>query len=287
MRTTLKRHRAAFVALAFVATGVGGYTAASATGGDPSVDVSPNTGELRTRPADRAALTGGQSETYTGITPCRIADTREAGGPIVSTTRTFKASGNLAAQGGSNCGIPDNATSIAVNLTAITTGSTGFFRAWAYGGPSSAATLLNYAPGLNPTNQVNIPLCRKPMTGTDPCVGDNAFTMRNFGSANLVADAVGYYTPPMYALVTETGVIDQSSGVLQVTRTPGEPVGAYNIKFDRNVRDCAASTSDLVWDTSHDVSIELGGGSNDLGEVVVTRPDNSLADTWFYVTVTC
>lgn len=289
MRISLKRHRAALVAVAFVATGIGGYTAASATNGDRGpIEISPNTGEVRAGHADRAALAGGQTETYTGITPCRIVDTREAGGPIASTTRDFKASGTLAAQGGAgNCGIPENATSIAVNLTAITTGGTGFFRAWAFAGAPSSATLLNYAPGLNPTNQVNIPLCRKALGGADPCTGGKAFTIRNFGSADLVADAVGFYAAPIFAYVSDTGALGQSSGVKTVTRTPGEPVGQFDITFDRYVGDCAASATNVVWDEHRDVSIELGALDSDVGQVAITKPDDSYADTYFYVTVTC
>ena len=289
MRISLKRHRSALVALAFVATGIGGYSAASATGGDHNpADVSPNTGQVRTRPSDRAALAGGQSETYTGITPCRVVDTRAAGGPIANTTRDFKVTGNLSAQGGaSNCGIPDNASSIAVNLTGITTGGTGFFRAWAFGSAPAAATLLNYAPGLNPTNQVNIPLCRKPITGANPCTANNAFTLRNYGTADLVADAVGYYTPPIFAFVADTGDLGQSSGVRSVARTPGKPVGHFDITFDRNVIDCAATATDEIWDTTHDVSIEIGTPSSNVGQVVITRPNDSYADTYFYVTVIC
>lgn len=289
MRISLKRHRAALVALAFVATGIGGYSAASATGDDHDpIDVSPNTGEVRARSTDRAALAGGQSESYTGITPCRVVDTRAAGGPIANTTRDFKVTGVLSAQGGAgNCGIPDNASSIAVNLTGITTGGTGFFRAWAFGSAPAAATLLNYAAGLSPTNQVNIPLCRKPRTGTNPCASGNAFTVKNFGSADLVADAVGYYTPPIYAYVAETGAISQSSGVLAVTRTPGAPKGQYDITFDRPVQNCAASATDVISDRSHDVSVDLITANPNRAQVSVTRPNDTLADTYFYVTVTC
>ncbi len=289
MRITLKGHRSALVALAFVATGIGGYTAASATGGDHSpADVSPNTGQVRPHSTDRAALAGGRSETYTGITPCRVLDTRAKGGPIANTTRDFKATGVLAAQGGAgNCGIPENASSVAVNLTGISTGGTGFFRAWAFGSAPAAATLLNYGPGLNPTNQVNIPLCRKPRTGPNPCTADNAFTVRNYGSADLVADAVGYYTPPIYAVVTESSSLGDSSGVRSVTRTAGKPAGRYDITFDREVLGCAASAADIIWDTTNDVSIELGSPSDNKAQVAVTRPNGTYADTYFYVTVTC
>ena len=289
MRILPKRHRAALVALAFVATGIGGYSAASATGGDHNpVDVSPNSGQVRSRSLDRAALTGGQSETYTGITPCRVVDTRNVGGPIADTTRSFKASGDLTTQGGAaNCGIPDNASSIAINVTGISTGGTGFMRAGAFGSGAAGATVLNFAPALNATNQVNIPLCRRPTTGTNPCTGGNAFTVRSFGTANLVADAVGYYTPPIFAYVAETGALGQSSGILAVTRTSGAPMGRYDITFDRNVSDCAASATDVLFDTTLDVSIELGDVANNKGQVAVTRPNDTYADTYFYVTVTC
>lgn len=283
MRISLKRHRAAFVALAFVATGIGGYTAASATGGDHRpIDVSPNTGQVRTRSAERAAPTDGQSETYTGITPCRIIDTRSAGGPIANTTRAFKITGNLSAQGGGgNCGIPSNASSIAINLTGITTGGTGFLRASAFGSAGAGATVVNYAPGLSATNQANIPLCRKPASGPNPCTGGNAFTIQAFGTANLVADAVGYYTPPIYAYVSDTGVLGQSAGVLSAARTG---LGTYEITLDRDVGDCAATATNVIWDEHSSLSAELADSKL---KVTVTKADNQYRDTYFYVTVTC
>ena len=285
------RHRSVFLTVAVVAAGIGGYTAASASSGDGN----PSRSEARTSAADQrliapGALPGGQTETYTGITPCRIVDTRAAGagGPITSAaTRTFAANGNLSAQGGaSNCGIPNNASSIAVNLTAITTGGTGFIRAGAYGSAPPAATLLNYAPGLNPTNQVNIPLCRQ--TTADPyrCLNGD-FTVKNFGSAHLVADAVGYYTPPLFAVVSGAGVVEKSSGVHSVTRTTGLPTGNFTIAFDRDVSACAASATDVNWNFHHDVSIELGSSLPNLGEVAITKADGSYRNSSFYVTVTC
>ena len=283
------RHRSLLLAAAVLAAGIGGYTAASASNGDGN----PTRDEARTSSADQrliapGALPGGQTETYTGIKPCRIVDTREAGGPITSAaTRNFNATGNLSAQGGSStCGIPLNASGIAVNLTAITTGGTGFFRAWAFGSPAATATLLNYAPGLNPTNQVNIPLCQQ--TKADPyrCL-NGAFTMKNFGTANLVADAVGYYTKPLFARVSGAGVLVESSGVYSVTRTAGLPAGNFTIAFDRDVRKCAATATDVNWNNLNDVSIDLGNSLPNLGDVAITKADGSYRNSDFYVTVTC
>lgn len=290
MRPITRRRRAALLATAVLAAGaLGGYTAASAAGDDPA-PVNPNTGRTdrraernAQRASDRAALVGGQSETYSGIAPCRVVDTRSAGGPITAT-RNFKVSGNLSAQGGaSNCGIPDNASSIVVNLTGITTGGTGFFRAWAFGGAPSVATLLNYAPGLNPTNQVNIPLCRKPLQGADPCTGGNAFTVRNFGSAHLVADAVGYYTPPTFAYVSDQGTLVHGSGVLSSSKLS---TGEYAVRFDRDVLDCAALANDIIWDEHNEASADIGT-TDDTLIVTISSADDTFRDSWFVVLVTC
>src|SRR5258706_3819739 len=63
---------------------------------------------------------------YTPVTPCRIIDTRLAGGPIAGgTTRSFRVTGtDLSAQGGSatGCGIPSGpATAAVINFVAVKT----------------------------------------------------------------------------------------------------------------------------------------------------------------------
>jgi len=63
---------------------------------------------------------------YTPVVPCRIVDTRNAGGAIgASSSRDFKvwvSSGGFTAQGGSatNCNIPANPTAVVLNITAVT-----------------------------------------------------------------------------------------------------------------------------------------------------------------------
>src|SRR5258706_13239493 len=61
---------------------------------------------------------------YPPVTPCRIIDTRLAGGPIAGgTTRSFRVTGtDLSAQGGSatGCGIPSGpATAAVINFVAV------------------------------------------------------------------------------------------------------------------------------------------------------------------------
>src|SRR5215510_10918737 len=74
-----------------------------------------------------------QSEmVYFTVPPCRIADTRLAGGPLAAgSTRDFHVVGTgLATQGGSSsgCGIPTTARAAMVNLTAVNPAGPGDLR---------------------------------------------------------------------------------------------------------------------------------------------------------------
>jgi len=77
---------------------------------------------------------------YTPVTPCRIIDTRLAGGPIAGgTTRDFRVTGtDLSAQGGSatGCGIPSGpATAAVINFVAVTPAGPGDLRITPFGTP--------------------------------------------------------------------------------------------------------------------------------------------------------
>src|SRR5258706_1550595 len=75
----------------------------------------------------KGPLTLGDSQAalvYPPVAPCRIIDTRLAGGPIAGgTTRSFRVTGtDLSAQGGSatGCGIPSGpATAAVINFVAV------------------------------------------------------------------------------------------------------------------------------------------------------------------------
>jgi hypothetical protein len=271
-----KRAKLMLGAGALVAAGVfGGLTVAGGEGrGLP-----PGVGQSAPAetPVRAVASDVGRTEEYTAIAPCRVFDTREQAGPLVNGTRSFDVSGNLTAQGGSSsCGIPTNATSIAINLTGISTGSTGFVRGWAAGTPPPTATLLNFGPAINVSNQVNIPLCK-----AGPC--PNAFTLRAFGSTHIVGDAVGYFTAPMYANVTSIGGIraSRSSGVVSTTRTS---IGEFTVTFDRDLTGCAVQATDLRFDPINEISADFSAS-----DVFVNVKDleGNQADTDFFVTVTC
>ena len=133
---------------------------------------------------------------YTSVTPCRVIDTRLAGGPITGgTTRSFRVTGtDLSAQGGSatGCGIPTGpATAAVINFVAVNPAGPGDLRITPFGTPMPTASILNYAavPGLNIANGPAVAIC-------DPAVAacPSDFTIQADGSATqVVADVQGYF----------------------------------------------------------------------------------------------
>lgn len=279
MRTRPRSLRPALAVVATLALVLGTWTAATAAGGDKDPNP-PLPGASSAPKAPRIAVTPSKTEEYTGIKPCRVLDTRTST-PLADAGRNFRVSGVLSGQGGLNtCGIPINATSIVINLTGISTGSTGFIRGWAYKGASPTATLLNFGPGINVSNQVNIPLCRT-------SCGGYGFTLRAWGSTDIVGDAVGYYTAPAYAFITANGAVfnDISSGLLSSTRTG---TGTYTLTFDRAIDHCAVSGTDEIYAFNRDVSPDAwDGGAGGILHVVITDKSDAAVDSYFYVSVTC
>jgi len=90
------------------------------------------------------------------LTPCRIADTRNAngpsGGPALAggDARSFPATGV--------CGIPSTAKAIAVNLAVYLPSDAGDLRAYPSGGSAPMASSLNFRAGVIRSNSTFIPV---------------------------------------------------------------------------------------------------------------------------------
>jgi hypothetical protein len=133
---------------------------------------------------------------YTPVSPCRIIDTRLAGGPIAGgTTRSFRVTGgDLSSQGGSatGCGIPAGAATAAViNFVAVNPAGPGDLRITPFGTPMPTASILNYAavPGLNIANGPAVALCDSAVAA---CASD--FTIQaDVSATQVVADVQGYF----------------------------------------------------------------------------------------------
>jgi hypothetical protein len=130
---------------------------------------------------------------YTPVNPCRVVDTRIAGGVIpAGTQRAFRTTGSgFTAQGGSagSCGVPVGATAAFINLVSVNPGGAGDFRVFPAGGAVPASSILNYTTGLNLANGVIVTLC-DPAAGACP----NDFTIQaDVSASHLVADVGGYF----------------------------------------------------------------------------------------------
>lgn len=129
---------------------------------------------------------------YTPVTPCRIVDTRVAGGQITGNTfRTFDLDGgNLSFQGGSatGCGIPFGAPSAAaLTITSVNPVGAGYFSAWGLGS-QPFTSVLNYTTNAVLANTTIVP---------DVPGGGNDFSIYSFATSDVVIDVVGYFAAPV------------------------------------------------------------------------------------------
>jgi hypothetical protein len=133
---------------------------------------------------------------YKAIPPCRIVDTRLAGGALApGVPRDFYVSGGTGfeTQGGTpaGCDIPTGlARAAMINFVAVNPAGAGNLRGWAFGAAVPNASILNYAAvGLNIANGLVVPLCDP---GAITCTRD--LTVRaDVSATQVVADVVGYF----------------------------------------------------------------------------------------------
>ena len=128
---------------------------------------------------------------YTPLTPCRIVDTRVAGGTIPAlATRGFKAWGtSFAAQGGSatNCGIPQNTNVAALDLNVVVvgTGADGYITLFPFGVAQPTASTLNYLAGAVLANGAAVKVSQ-----ASPSLA-NDWNVYTSAATHFVADVTG------------------------------------------------------------------------------------------------
>jgi len=143
---------------------------------------------------------------YVAVNPCRIVDTRIAGGAITANTfRNFRVAGTtgeLAVQGGqTDCLDPKSGTGqkplaisayvIAVPATGSTGGVLTAYPSNLLPPPPGAGSTVNFATGQVIGNTTNITLCDQV---TCPADGEFAILARNTNQ-HVVIDVQGYFYP--------------------------------------------------------------------------------------------
>lgn len=146
---------------------------------------------------------------YTPFGPFRILDTRTSSGAVkAGGTLKLKVTG----KGGNGVTIPDNATAVALNVTATQTNASGVLTAYndedSYGDsvdrPSTSN--LNWGKGQTVANVVVLPV------GAN---GEVDFYNNSKGTTQVVVDTAGYYTASVadtYQSVTPTRILDTRKG---------------------------------------------------------------------------
>ena len=119
------------------------------------------------------------------VTPCRLADTRNAAGPMggpalaAGAIRSFPVTGGV-------CGIPSTATAVSVNLTVTQPAAQGHLTL--YPGDAAGPPLvsnINFAPGVTRANNAVVPLATN--GGTIYVKNGSA------GAVHFVLDVNGYF----------------------------------------------------------------------------------------------
>ena len=139
---------------------------------------------------------------YTMVNPCRIADTRVAGGRLsAGVVRSFNSSGaNFTAQGGANsdCAMPSDASAVIVNVTAVLADGPGFLTLFPFNTTRPTASSLNYKGADIVANEVVV----KQTLGQP-----SDFSVYSLAGTDVVIDVVGYFMAPeatALACVNET-----------------------------------------------------------------------------------
>lgn len=133
---------------------------------------------------------------YVPITPCRIIDTRLAGGAILAnTTRHFDitAVANYSFQGGdaSNCngaGAAGSYAAAAINFTVVSSTVAGYITAFPFGTTQPLAATVNYGANDIRGNFAVVKL--------DQSASANELSVYSFAQTHLIADIVGFYRNP-------------------------------------------------------------------------------------------
>ncbi len=169
--------------------------------------------------------TAGSDLVYTPMTPCRIVDTRIAGGPIAANgSRSFVAftATDFTAQGGeaTSCGIPANVSAVSVNVAAVNPSTNGYFTSYPSNETRPLASSLNYISGVVTSSESIFRLCR-PACGTQ-------FTVFSLAQSHVVIDVNGYFAEPEATaldctVAQQTGNLDLLSGLQ--ARTVSCPAG--------------------------------------------------------------
>ena len=133
------------------------------------------------------------------VSPCRLIDTRDTGGPIQGgTSRNF----NVPQLG---CDIPNGAAAYSLNVTVVPQGSLGYLTIWPQGDIQPFASTMNSRDGRVKANAAIVP------------AGNNAVSVYVSDTTNIILDINGYFVsngaePYEFYSLTPCRIVDTRNG---------------------------------------------------------------------------
>ena len=160
---------------ALVPAGVGGSVSVFSTGATELVlDVNGYFVDAATSP---------QALVFFPLTPCRVADTRSAAGPLGAPVLAGGAVRSFPVLS-ANCGVPANAQAYSLNSTVVPNGPLGYLTLWPTGQAQPLVSTLNALTGAVVANAAIVP--------AGPGGSISAFVT---SQTHLVLDINGYFAP--------------------------------------------------------------------------------------------
>ncbi len=139
---------------------------------------------------------------YTPVTPCRILDTRVAGGALAANVaRTFDGfAASFATQGGalSNCALPNGVAALAMNVYAVNPTNLGFIALWPADKVEPPVSTVNYQAGI-------VAIATGTIVPVDAS-SNNRFSAKSSAVVDMVADVVGFFKAPGGIIGDITGI---------------------------------------------------------------------------------
>jgi aryl-phospho-beta-D-glucosidase BglC (GH1 family) len=128
--------------------------------------------------------TDNPAQAFYPVTPCRVADTRNAAGPLGAPSLSANQSRNFPVLL-SACGLPANAQAYSLNFTVVPRGPLGYLATWPAGQTQPVVSTLNATTGAVTANGAIVP------AGAS---GDISVFATN--DTDLVIDVNGYFAAP-------------------------------------------------------------------------------------------
>jgi uncharacterized protein YvpB len=165
---------------------------------------------------------------YVALTPFRILDTRAstcvqcgAGKLLAGQTRTLQITGVTGLKGGADQ-VPATATSVVMNVTAVSSSTGGLLTIYPTGTALPRASNLNFSAGTASPNLVTATLGQ--LSASSPNWDVNIYNP--VGSLNVVADVEGYFAPT--ASSDPAGEFHAISPLRVCDTRMGQPANACN-----------------------------------------------------------